>query len=94
MTFTLTPGPALAKILAREQAVLHLRRIVEAGVAREAAIVRASRAFRFSASPSALRRWERAYEAFGFLGLVEHKAGAVGRKPSRNRRATQAKGIK
>jgi hypothetical protein len=77
---SIIPGPALARALAREQAVLHLRRVLGDGMAREKALIVTAKSFGFSASVSAVRRWEARYTSRGFLGLTERKIGRVGRK--------------
>lgn len=71
---------ALGRALAREQCVRFFEGLVRVGIGREAAMARAARVFRFSASEASVRRWERQYLRKGFSGLLEHKAGRVGRK--------------
>lgn len=65
----------------REQAVRLLSHLIRDGVGSEAALARTAREFRFAASKSSLRRWDRAYALRGFSGLLEAKVGRVGRKP-------------
>jgi len=71
-------------MLAREQAVLFFRELVQAGVTNQAAFDRTVVAFRFSSSESSIRRWTRSYSRLGFPGLGENKMGRVGRKGSKN----------
>ena len=74
---------SLAKTLARGLAVLELQLRVASGVPMERALLEATRAVSFRASPSSLRRWAARYSTAGISGLLERKAGRSGRKPTK-----------
>src|SRR5882724_11193990 len=76
--------PLLARVLMRESCVLFFRDLVASGLPIESALTRAAKQFSFSASETSIRRWTRAYQKAGFLGLNENRLGRAGRKPNKN----------
>ncbi len=54
---------------------------LDAGEAREAALIRVAQLGSFACSPRSLRRWTARLEKLGVSGLAENKRGRVGAKP-------------
>lgn len=70
-------------MILRREAVLHYHTEVERGVGKELALTYTVEDFakiRFRFNRSTLRKWIEHYKTFGIDGLVEQKAGVVGRK--------------
>ena len=78
--FSITDGQRaeMVRVQIRLAAILELSARLDTGEAYEKALAWVSNTF--DASPSSLRRWQRAFSVRGVGGLAEHKRGRVGRK--------------